>query len=46
MGRVADYSDWRYRILFGDRIPAPVGWWLASLPLTIARLCELTKYWD
>jgi hypothetical protein len=31
MGRVADYSDWRYRILFGDHIAAPVGWWLGPI---------------
>jgi hypothetical protein len=31
MGRVADYSDWRYRILFGDGIAAQVGWWLGPI---------------
>lgn len=27
-GRVADITDWRYRIFRGDGVPAPVGWWL------------------
>jgi hypothetical protein len=30
-GRVADYGDWRYRILFGDAFPAPVSWWLGPI---------------
>ena len=31
MGRVADYSDWRYNILFGNHIAAPVGSWLGPI---------------
>jgi hypothetical protein len=30
-GRVADYSDWRYRFLRGDGAHAPVGWWLGPI---------------
>ena len=30
-GRVADYHDWRYRTFRGDRLPAPVGWWLGGI---------------
>lgn len=30
-GRVADYADWRYRILFGGGGIAPVGWWLGPI---------------
>lgn len=29
-GRVADVSDWRYRIFRGDGVPAPIGWWLGT----------------
>ena len=29
-GRVADVSDWRYRIFRGDGVSAPVGWWLGT----------------
>lgn len=28
---VADYGAWRYRILYGDGIAAPVGWWLGPI---------------
>jgi hypothetical protein len=30
MKRVADVSDWRYRIFRGDGVSAPVGWWLGT----------------
>ena len=30
-GTVANYGAWRYRILFGDGVPAPVGWWLGPI---------------
>ncbi len=30
-GSVANYGAWRYRILFGDGVAAPVGWWLGPI---------------
>lgn len=30
-GSVANYGAWRYRILFGDGVAAPTGWWLGPI---------------
>lgn len=30
-GSVAGYGEWRYRILYGDGIMPPVGWWLGPI---------------
>ena len=30
-GSVAGYGAWRYRVLYGDGIAAPVGWWLGPI---------------
>ena len=30
-GSVANYGSWRYRILFGDGVGAPVDWWLGPI---------------
>lgn len=30
-GSLAGYSEWRYRVLYGDGIMPPVGWWLGPI---------------
>jgi hypothetical protein len=30
-GSVANYGAWRYRVLFGDGVGAPLGWWLGPI---------------